>query len=212
MKPRKGQSWYWNDLSSSIIRMQVAIPRNRKSRVPKLVETAWRVRARAVILGGVLMAAGHLMMTVSNDFAFFAALGLLIVGNGFFKPNISTIVGSLYPPGSPKRDGGFTIFYIGINLGAAAAPLLCGYVGENIDWHYGFGLATIGMLTGIAVFVAPSVISQVAMFAAARTVVMRAGSSGAFTSSVASAPIPPAASAAWPSAPPTLRAGPMSSR
>lgn len=119
---------------------------------------------RAVILGGLLMAAGHLMMTVENSLGFFTALALLICGNGFFKPNISTIVGSLYPAGSPKRDGGFTIFYMGINLGAAMSPLLCGYIGETYGWHYGFGLATIGMLTGVAVFVAPSVISQMAMF------------------------------------------------
>ncbi len=107
---------------------------------------------RAVILGGILMAAGHLLMTIENDLMFFTALGLLILGNGFFKPNISTIVGSLYKEGSPKRDAGFTIFYMGINLGAAMSPLLCGYVGETFGWHYGFGLATIGMLTGLAVF------------------------------------------------------------
>lgn len=119
---------------------------------------------RAVILGGLLMAAGHQMMTVENDIGFFTALALLICGNGFFKPNISTIVGSLYPRGSTKRDGGFTIFYMGINLGAAMSPLLCGYIGEVYGWHYGFGLATIGMLTGVAVFVAPSIVSQTAMF------------------------------------------------
>ena len=110
---------------------------------------------RAVVLGGLLMAAGHLMMSAENDVAFFLALALLIVGNGFFKPNISTMVGSLYPQGSPKRDTGFTIFYMGINLGAAMSPLLCGYIGETYGWHYGFGLATLGMLTGLAVFVAP---------------------------------------------------------
>ncbi len=114
----------------------------------------------AVVIGGLLMAAGHLLMTLETDLWFFTALGFLIAGNGFFKPNISTIVGSLYPDGSPKRDGGFTIFYIGINLGAAMAPLLCGYVGETYGWHYGFGLATIGMLVGLAVFVAPTILTQ----------------------------------------------------
>ncbi len=118
---------------------------------------------RAVVLGGSLMAAGHLMMTIEKSFAFFTALALLIVGNGFFKPNISTMVGSLYPHGSRKRDGGFTIFYMGVNLGAAMSPLLCGYIGETYGWHRGFGLATIGMLTGVAVFVAPSIISQLSM-------------------------------------------------
>ncbi len=127
---------------------------------------------RAVVLGGLLMAAGHLMMTVENRAGFFSALALLICGNGFFKPSISTIVGSLYPAGSPRRDGGFTIFYMGINLGAAMSPLLCGYIGETFGWHYGFGLATIGMLTGVAVFVAPSVVSQVSMFLLAEVAVV----------------------------------------
>ncbi len=115
---------------------------------------------RAVILGGLLMAAGHLTMTIQSSDAFFLALGLLIVGNGFFKPNISTIVGKLYPDGSTKRDAGFTLFYMGINLGAAMAPLLCGYVGETYGWHYGFGLATVGMLIGLAVFAVPTRIAQ----------------------------------------------------
>lgn len=122
---------------------------------------------RAVVLGGILMASGHLMMTIETTFAFFTALALLIVGNGFFKPNISTMVGGLYPEGSPKRDGGFTIFYMGINLGAAMSPLLCGYIGETYGWHYGFGLATIGMLTGVAVFVAPVRLTQVLVGAGA---------------------------------------------
>lgn len=122
---------------------------------------------RAVVLGGLLMAAGHLTMTVENANAFYLALGLLVTGNGFFKPNISTIVGSLYPVGSPRRDGGFTIFYMGINLGAAISPLICGYVGETYGWHYGFGLATIGMLVGLAVFVAPVRLTQVLILSAA---------------------------------------------
>ncbi len=116
---------------------------------------------RAVILGGLLMAAGHLTMTIESAGAFYVALALLIVGNGFFKPNISTIVGGLYPEGSTKRDAGFTLFYMGINLGAAMAPLLCGYVGEKFGWHYGFGLATVGMLVGLAVFAVPTRIAQI---------------------------------------------------
>jgi POT family proton-dependent oligopeptide transporter len=113
-----------------------------------------------VVFGALLMAAGHLLMMFEQQFWFFTALGFLIAGNGFFKPNISTMVGQLYPEGSPKRDGGFTIFYIGINLGAAMAPLICGYVGETFGWHYGFGLATIGMLVGLAIFVAPTILTQ----------------------------------------------------
>lgn len=128
---------------------------------------------RAVILGGMLMAAGHLLMTWEDKTAFSVALALLICGNGFFKPNISTMVGSLYPAGSPKRDSGFTIFYMGINLGAAMSPLICGYVGETFGWHWGFGLATIGMLTGLVTFVANRRISQVLI---GLTAVVTAGS------------------------------------
>lgn len=118
-------------------------------------------RRAAVILGGALMALGHLVMGVENETAFFVALALLICGNGFFKPNISTIVGSLYGPNEgAKKDGGFTIFYMGINLGAAMSPILCGYVGETYGWHYGFGIATIGMMVGLAVFAAPTRLAQ----------------------------------------------------
>ncbi len=116
---------------------------------------------RAVILGGMLMAAGHLLMTVERSTAFYTALALLICGNGFFKPNISTMVGTMYPAGSPKRDGGFTIFYMGINLGAAMSPLICGYVGETFGWHYGFGIATIGMLAGLITFSVSRTLSRI---------------------------------------------------
>jgi len=122
---------------------------------------------KAVIFGGLLMAGGHLLMTYESDLTFFTALALLICGNGFFKPNISTIVGTQYPKGSVKKDAGFTIFYMGINLGAAMAPLLCGYVGETLGWHYGFGLATFGMLVGLAVFVAPVRVTQVLILVSA---------------------------------------------
>lgn len=115
----------------------------------------------AVIIGGTLMALGHLLMGFESPMMFYLALAFIIIGNGFFKPNISTIVGQLYPAASRMRDGGFTIFYIGVNLGAAVSPLLCGYVGEQYGWHYGFGLATIGMLLGLAVFVAPTRLAQV---------------------------------------------------
>jgi POT family proton-dependent oligopeptide transporter len=117
----------------------------------------------AVIIGGSLMAMGHLVMTVENDYAFYGALALLICGNGFFKPNIGTILGSLYgvPRLDHKRDGAFTIFYMGVNLGAAMAPLLCGYIGETYGWHLGFGLATIGMMIGLAIFIAPTLVIQI---------------------------------------------------
>ena len=115
----------------------------------------------AVIIGGLLMAGGHMLMTIESEWPFFFALALLITGNGFFKPNISTTVGLLYKPGDGRRDDGFNIFYLGINLGASISPLLCGFLGETYGWHYGFGLATIGMLTGIAIFVMPTRLSSV---------------------------------------------------
>jgi len=121
----------------------------------------------AVVIGGVLMAAGHLLMTVESEWPFFFALALLITGNGFFKPNISTTVGSLYAAGDKRRDDGFNIFYTGINMGAAMSPLLCGFIGETYGWHYGFGLATIGMLIGLAVFVMPNIVSQLLIFSGA---------------------------------------------
>ncbi len=107
---------------------------------------------KGIMLGGILMAVGHFFMAFPTDFFFYGALGLLIAGNGFFKPNISSLVGALYEEGDMKRDSGFTIFYMGINLGAAVAPLLCGYIGAEWGWHYGFGLAGIGMLAGVIVF------------------------------------------------------------
>lgn len=126
----------------------------------------------AVIIGGLLMAGGHLLMTIQAEWPFFFALALIITGNGFFKPNISTMVGLLYRPGDNRRDDGFNIFYMGINLGAAISPLLCGFVGETYGWHYGFGLATVGMLTGVAIFVMPSrAAAALVLLAAALTAV-----------------------------------------
>ena len=107
---------------------------------------------KSIIFGGILMALGHCFMAFPTEFFFYGALGLLIMGNGFFKPNISTMVGSLYEDGDVRRDGGFTIFYMGINLGAMIAPLFCGYLGETYGWHYGFGAAGIGMVAGLLVF------------------------------------------------------------
>jgi POT family proton-dependent oligopeptide transporter len=107
---------------------------------------------RSILLGGALMALGHFVLAIEHPIFFYGALALLIVGNGFFKPNISTFVGSLYKEKDPRRDAGFTIFYMGINIGAAAAPLACGYLGEVYGWHYGFGLAGIGMLLGLLAF------------------------------------------------------------
>ncbi len=108
---------------------------------------------KAIILGAVLMAIGHFLMAIESSVFFYGALAFLIIGNGFFKPNISSMVGGLYKEGDPRRDGGFTIFYMGINLGAFLAPLACGLLGELLGWHYGFGLAGVGMVMGLIVFI-----------------------------------------------------------
>ena len=92
----------------------------------------------SIMLGALLMCIGHFTMAFQNESIFYLSLGLLIIGNGFFKPNISTLVGGLYHEGDVRRDGGFTIFYLGINLGAFLSPLVCGYLGQNYGWHYGF--------------------------------------------------------------------------
>ncbi|WP_299837830.1 oligopeptide:H+ symporter [uncultured Tenacibaculum sp.] len=107
---------------------------------------------QSIFLGGVLMALGHFVLAIENDIAFFLALAFIVVGNGFFKPNISTFVGSLYEDGDRRKDSGFTIFYMGINIGGFIAPLLCGWLGKAYGWHYGFGLAGIGMLLGLIFF------------------------------------------------------------
>jgi POT family proton-dependent oligopeptide transporter len=107
-------------------------------------------RRRTVILGAALMAIGHFMMAFEHLFLF--ALAVLILGNGAFKPNISTQVGRLYAPGDRRRDRAFSIFYVGINLGAFLAPLVCGTLGEELGWHYGFAAAGVGMTTGFIIY------------------------------------------------------------
>ena len=105
---------------------------------------------RTVVIGATLMAIGHFMMAFER--LFLIALIFLILGNGAFKPNISTQVGSLYPPGDRRRDRAFSIFYVGINLGAFLAPLICGTLGEELGWHYGFTAAGIGMTLGLTIY------------------------------------------------------------
>jgi len=107
----------------------------------------------AVMIGGFLLCAGHLILAIEMLWAFYTGLILIVLGVGALKPNISTMVGGLYAQKDDRRDKAFYIFYIGINLGAFLSPLIVGYIGEKIGWHYGFGLAGIGMLLGQAVFV-----------------------------------------------------------
>ena len=123
---------------------------------------------KAVVFGGVLLCLGHFGMAFEGEAArlvdgvvvrdegalqvFYLSLALIIMGVGFLKPNISTIVGKLYPDNDPRRDSGFTIFYAGINVGALFASLICAFLGETYGWKYGFGAAGIGMLAGLAMF------------------------------------------------------------
>src|SRR5690606_34459779 len=117
---------------------------------------------KAIYIGGLLMALGQFTLAASvtygevevasREFFLNAGLGLLIMGNGFFKPNISTIVGALYDSNDPRKDSAFTIFYMGINLGAFLSPLICGTLGEKVGWEYGFASAGLGMLFGLVWF------------------------------------------------------------
>lgn len=108
----------------------------------------------AIFLGAFLMTLGHASMglEIFNNYFFYIGLGLLILGNGLFKPNISSMVGQLYPDNSSKKDAGYTLFYMGINAGAFLGMMLCGYIGEKVGWHYGFGLAGVFMFFGMMQF------------------------------------------------------------
>lgn len=117
-----------------------------------LLADRWLGQKKTVMLGGFLLCIGHLVLAFDALWAFYTGIVFIILGVGALKPNISTMVGGLYQQGDFKRDSAFTIFYIGINIGAFAAPLLVGYVGEVINWHYGFGLAGIGMALGQIVY------------------------------------------------------------
>src|SRR5581483_10569912 len=104
---------------------------------------------RAVLIGGILIAGGEFCLVAPSLTAFYCGLALLMVGTGLLKPNVSTIVGQLYSPTDHRRDAGFSIYYMGINIGALLSPLVCGWVGERISWRLGFGVAGIGMLAGL---------------------------------------------------------------
>ena len=105
---------------------------------------------RSVLIGGSLMAIGHFLMSFES--LLFPALGAIAIGNGLFKPNISTQVGDLYSPNDPRRDRGYSVYYFGVSCGSFIAPLVCGTVGERYGWHWGFGLAGLGMIIGLATY------------------------------------------------------------
>lgn len=108
---------------------------------------------KSIFWGGILMAIGNFVLAVPGDnYFFYAGMAFIICGNGFFKPNISTMVGSLYHQGDHRRDAGFSLFYMGINFGAMFGGLICGAIGQMVSWHLGFGVAGVFMLLGLLVF------------------------------------------------------------
>ena len=132
-----------------------------------VVADRWLGASRAVFIGGIIIACGHFSMAFHSLSFFYAGLSCIAIGTGLLKPNISTMVGSLYAPGDPRRDSGFSIFYVGINIGALLAPLVCGWLAESAEfkgflasrgfdpthsWHWGFAAAGVGMIVGLTVF------------------------------------------------------------
>ena len=107
---------------------------------------------RSLVIGGIIIACGHFALAFESMPTFYLGLALIIIGTGFFKPNVSTMVGQIYRGDDNRRDSGFTIFYMGINLGAALAPLVCGYLGQNVGWRYGFAAAGVGMVLGLLTY------------------------------------------------------------
>jgi POT family proton-dependent oligopeptide transporter len=109
---------------------------------------------RSVLVGGIIIALGHFTLAFKVLPSFYAGLALIVIGTGLLKPNVSTIVGSLYEPGDERRDAGFSIFYMGINLGAFLGPIIAGYLAQRVNWHAGFACAGVGMLLGVVQYVA----------------------------------------------------------
>ena len=108
---------------------------------------------RAVLYGGILIACGHFSMAFPSLTTFYLGLTLIVIGTGLLKGNVSVIVGRLYATDDRRRDAGFSIFYMGINLGAFIAPLVCGYLGQRVNWHLGFAAAGVGMVLGLVQYV-----------------------------------------------------------
>ncbi|MDA1092952.1 MAG: peptide MFS transporter [Acidobacteria bacterium] len=108
---------------------------------------------QAVLIGGVIIAVGHLTLAIPTLSAFYLGLALIVVGTGLLKPSVSAMVADLYPEGGARRDAGFSIFYMGINVGALAGPLVCGTLGERVNWHLGFSAAGVGMIFGVVQYV-----------------------------------------------------------
>jgi len=117
------------------------------------VADRWIGFRNAVLLGGVLLTIGYALMAVPDERIFFLGMEIVIIGNGFFKPNVSTLLGDLYETDDPRRDGGFTIFYMGINIGSIIPPIISGFIVVHYGWGWGFGISSLGMIAALIVFV-----------------------------------------------------------
>ncbi len=118
-----------------------------------LIADAWLGQYRSVLIGGIIIALGHFTLAFHGLPFLYAGLGLIVVGTGMLKPNVSTLAGGLYEPGDERRDAGFSLFYMGINLGAFFGPIIAGRIAEGIDWHLGFACAGVGMLLGLTQYI-----------------------------------------------------------
>ncbi len=118
-----------------------------------IIADRWLGRYRSVLLGGIIIALGHFTLAFKALPLFYTGLSLIVIGTGLLKPNVSTLVGSLYEQGDARRDAGFSIFYMGINLGAFIGPIVAGYLAQKVDWHLGFACAGVGMTLGLIQYV-----------------------------------------------------------
>lgn len=118
-----------------------------------IIADRWLGQYRSVLYGGIIIALGHFTLAFHPLPFFYAGLSLIVVGTGLLKPNVSGIVGSLYEPSDTRRDAGFSLFYMGINLGAFIGPLIAGYLAQKVDWHLGFACAGIGMTAGVVQYI-----------------------------------------------------------
>src|SRR6266699_2989517 len=118
-----------------------------------IIADRWLGQYKSVLIGGIIIAIGHFTLAFHPLPFFYTGLSFIVVGTGLLKPNVSGLVGALYEPGDARRDAGFSIFYMGINLGAAIGPLIAGYLAQKVDWHLGFACAGVGMTLGLVQYV-----------------------------------------------------------
>src|SRR5438128_3810640 len=152
-----------------------------------IIADRWLGHYRSVLIGGIVIALGHFTLALHALPFFYTGLTLIVLGTGLLKPNVSTLVGALYEQGDERRDAGFSIFYMGINLGALLGPLVAGKLAEGVDWHLGFACAGVGMTLGLAQYVlgrrrlAPAIERLAARPGAAAGAAPVPGSTGGFT-------------------------------